>query len=72
MKNFLISIQYVNDGTNPCGIFAYNDEDSAISAYHSTLASNYANPNLNEFLCMVIDDNGVIIRTEKWTKKTNS
>ena len=70
MKYFLISIQYVNDGTNPCGIFAYDDEDSAVSAYHSTLASNYSNSNLNEFLCMVINKDGVIIRLENWKKES--
>ena len=67
-KYYLISIQYINDGTNPCAIFAYDLREEALGSYHATLASNYNNPNLDGFLCMVIDDTGVIIRTEKWEK----
>jgi len=69
MKHFLISIQYVNDGTSPCGIFAYENREAALSAFYSTVASNYANPNLNGFLCMVIDEYGMTIRKENWTKQ---
>lgn len=68
MKYFLISIQYVNDGTNPCGIFAYNSKEEVLSSFHSTLASNYISSNLNGFLCIVIDEYGMTIRKEDWTK----
>lgn len=67
-KYYLISVQEVNDGTNPCAIFVYDSEDGALSAYHSTLASNYISTTLNSFLCMIINANGMIIRTENWKK----
>ena len=69
-KYYLISIQYVNDGTNPCSIFAYDSREGALGAYHSTLASNYNNPNLIQFLCMVIDENGMVIRQEYYKEES--
>ena len=41
-KYLLINIQYIKDGSQSQTIADYTDEDDARSAYHSTLASNYA------------------------------
>ena len=40
---YLISIQKLLDGSQPASLLGYNDEKSAISAYHSTLAYFYQN-----------------------------
>lgn len=39
---FLVNIQHTKDGSFPSSIQPYTDLNEAKSAYHSTLASNYA------------------------------
>ena len=58
MKFYLISIQFLRDETNPIGIYAYDSREEVLSAYHSTLASNYINNNLKSFCVMVITEFG--------------
>lgn len=69
-KYYLISVQYANDGTNPCAIFVYDTREKALGAHYSTLASNYNNKNLTGFLCMVIDENGMVIRKEDYKEES--
>lgn len=61
---YLITIQKLKDGTTPTGIFAYEGDIAATAAYHSTLASCYANDNLTYFCVTVIDEQCNVILTE--------
>lgn len=58
---YLISIQYVNDGTKPASLLAYESEKAVISAYYSTLASNYVNDNLDFFSVSIMNEAGNIL-----------
>lgn len=64
---YLISIQKLEE-TTAQSIFAYEDKTSAMSAYHSTLASNYASTTLNGFCVMVINEHGGTEIREYWEK----
>lgn len=70
MKYYLINIQFINDGSNPCSIFGYDSRDSALSAFHSILASNYANDNLIKFEVMLITEFGKVEKQEFWGQAT--
>ena len=58
---YLITIQYLNDGTKPSSMAAYTDEKAVISAYYSTLASCYINDNLDFFSVTIMDEAGNIL-----------
>ena len=55
---FLISIQKDKTGSATQGIFQYANRADAMSAYHSTLASNYISETLDGFCTMVINEHG--------------
>lgn len=65
-KYYLIHIQIMNDGTQAQSVFAYDDRTSAISAFHSTLASDYASQSLKAFTAMVINYHGGTEAREYW------
>lgn len=67
---YLVTIQKLKDGSNPISIFSYN-ESEAFSAYHSTLASCYANSNLSYFCVSLIDELGNSRMTENHTNVEN-
>ena len=62
---FVVSIQRTGD-SNPVSIFAYNTKEEALSAYHSTLASNYISETLVEFCAMVVNEHGGTEVREYW------
>ena len=64
---YLISIQML-EGSTAQAIYSYGDKTSAMSAYHSTLASNYASTALNGFCVMVINKHGGTEIREYWEK----
>ena len=61
---YLISIQNLEDGTHPCSIMAYEDKEAALSAFHSTMASNYISTTLKSCSCTVMNDIGGVVKTE--------
>lgn len=61
---YLISIQNMKDGTHPCSIMAYEDREAALSAFHSTMASNYISDVIASCACVVMNEIGGIIKTE--------
>lgn len=65
MKVYTIEITTVY-GTTAQAIFERSDIKTALSAHHSVLASALANPNCEEVLSMVIDDEGGIIKKDHW------
>lgn len=67
MKYYLISIQKLADGTNPIGIYGYDTQEAVLSAYHSTLASNYVNYEAGtlEYFCVsIMDEQSNILQKE--------
>ena len=68
MKYYLISIQFLSDGSNPVSILGYDTRESVLSAFHSTLASNYANENVIKFDAMVITEFGKVEKQEYWAR----
>lgn len=67
MKYYLISIQKLNDDTNPVSIFGYDSQEAVLSAYHSTLASNYVNyeaGTLLYFCTSIIDEQSNVLQKE--------
>lgn len=57
---FLISIQKAKTGEVTQAIFQYSNRTDAMSAYHSTLASDYISENLDGFCVEVINEHGGI------------
>ena len=66
MYYYLVTIQKLKDGTNPIAIYSYASRESVFSAYHSTLASNYASSTLEFFCVEVLDGNGDIVEKEHY------
>ena len=67
MKYYLISIQKLSDGTSPVGIYGYDTQEAVLSAYHSTLASNYVNyeaGTLLYFCTSIIDEQSNVLQKE--------
>lgn len=65
----LITIQELNDGTVARSLLAYEDGNSAMSAFYSTMASSVASPNVLKATCIIMTDEGLIIRTEHWERE---
>ena len=64
-KFYVVSIQKTDD-SNPISITGYETRESAMSAYHSTLASNYLSESLVSFAVMVINDHAGVEAREYW------
>lgn len=60
MKHYLVKIQ---NGTT-CACFAYDSKADAMAAYHTELA--YRSSGRASTLCVVINENGSIIASEKY------
>ena len=65
-KFYLVSIQIMKDGTQAQSIFAYDSRTEAVSAFHSTLASNYASDALKAFSALVINYIGGVEECDYW------
>lgn len=63
---YVINIQTTKDDQNLQSIFAYATEQEAISAYHASLASNYASTTLSSFTVILIDKYGDQKSNEYW------
>lgn len=61
---YLISIQIMKDDTKAQSIFAYESQEEALSAYHSTMASNYLSETIKSCSCMVCNEICGVIKTE--------
>lgn len=60
MKYFVTQISTVN-GQTAIGTFEQLRLNDAKSMYYQTLASFFANPNIEYFLVQIIDENGEVI-----------
>lgn len=65
----LITIQNLNDGTVARSLLTYEDGNSAVSAFYSTMASSVANDNVIKVTCIIMTDEGLIVRTEHWERE---
>lgn len=61
---YVVSIQIMKDDTKAQSIFAYESQEEALSAYHSTMASNYLSTTLKSCSCLVCNEIGGVIKTE--------
>lgn len=66
---FVVSIQQVGE-TTPTTINGYETKEAALSAYHSTLASNYISETLDAFTVVLLNGHGGTELREYW-EKTN-
>lgn len=65
----LIIIQELNDNTVARSLLAYEDGNSAMSAFYSTMASSVASDKVLKATCIIMTDEGLIIRTEHWERE---
>ena len=65
-KYYVVSIQIMKDETQAQSIVAYDDKKSALSAYHSTLASNYISETLKAFSVVCLNYHGGTEAREYW------
>ena len=72
MNNYyLVSLQTTTDGTNIQSITPKETWETAISDYHSTLASNYVSETLKSFAVDILNSNGNIMQREYDGASTN-
>lgn len=72
-RYYVLSIQYNKEKgqenrTAPKG---YDTIDDAIAEFHTQLSKDMKNETLGWSLCMVIDNNGAVLRDEKWVLNEN-
>lgn len=63
MKYYLAIIQ--NNET--CALFAHDDYDSALAAFHSEMA--YRGENRISTLCIIFNSSGEVLYTEAWHRE---
>ena len=66
-KYYVVSIQKTED-SNPISITGFETREDAMSAYHSTLASNYLSEVLVSFAVDVLNEHGGVEACEFWVK----
>lgn len=67
---YLVIIQKFNNETPEAkSIFGYESVDSAKAALYSTMASSIANENVSTAICDILDNDGLIIKYEKWVRE---
>lgn len=67
-KYYVIEISVMKDNPEKevPGIYAYDTVDKAIGTFHSKLGSAMKAETFVSEMVMVVDDNGAVIRTEKY------
>lgn len=51
-------------------VYQYNTQEEAVGTFHSKLGAAMKSDKFTTELCMVIDDNGAVYRSEKYIKPT--
>lgn len=71
MKYYVIEITKYNDGTKDAyGVYAKDTETDAVALFHQKLASAMKAENISFELCQVINDYGVVVKTEYYENIT--
>lgn len=70
MRYYVVAIQYnaEAEAENRTVPKAFDTKDEAIAEFHSQLAKDMKNATLGWSICIIFDNNGNIIRDEKWTR----
>ena len=73
MKYYIIEITKYNDGTKEAyGVYAKDSENEAVALFHQKLAGAMKATNVAFELCQVINDYGVVVKTEYYENTTPS
>lgn len=73
MKYHLIEItKYVDSTPDAKGIYSYNSESDAVANFHSKLGGAMKNVNYTFELVTVINDYGVVIKSEYFERPTET
>lgn len=64
----LTTIQTLKDGTIARSFVHYDSASDAMSALYTTMGYSIANENVIVAVCVIMDDNGVMTKREKWTR----
>lgn len=63
----LVIMQTNTSGETSRAVYAYNDWDAVLSAFHSELA--YRHESRKKTVCTILDENGVSVKNEVWERK---
>ena len=66
MNNYYVVSIQKTENSNPISITGYESRDDAMSAYHSTLASNYLSDVLVSFAVLLLNEHGGTEAREFW------
>ena len=69
MKYLLLERTLLSDGTTPQAVWTKESFKDAIMQLHQTLASAMANANVVSCLCMVITEEGEVLRKEYYNTR---
>lgn len=73
MKYYIIEITKYNDGTKDAyGVYAKDSETEAVQLFHQKLSGAMKASNISFELCQVINDYGVVVKTEYYENTTPS
>ena len=73
MKYYVIEITKYNDGTKDAyGVYAKDSEMEAVQLFHQKLSGAMKASNIAFELCQVINDYGVVVKTEYYENTTPS
>lgn len=64
----LITIQNLTDGTTARSFVNYESLTDATSALYTTMGYSVANEAVTSAICVLMDDNGVMAKREKWVR----
>lgn len=67
MKIYTVEISTVG-GETVQAIFNRADMDAALSAWHQFMASCIANESCTSATCLIIDENGNVLRRDGWRR----
>lgn len=65
----LLTIQKLNDGSIARSFLYYETEELALSALYFTMSSSLADANVNDVICILINDYGRQVKFEQWTRE---
>lgn len=67
---YLVEITTYNNGTSDAhAVYAYDNEDGAVAAFHQKMSGAMRNENYASELCIVFDSFGAMHRSEHWVRQ---
>ena len=68
MKYYFIETQHLSDGTAAQAIYAKESFDSALAAFHASMAYAMQGTAVEKVMCMVVDEDGYAYKSEVWKR----